>query len=585
MSMQKEAKKGKGVWIILGICLVVAALGILGWILKPSIEYRMTMSKAKGYLEAKEYDQAIEAYEKASKIKVSSNLAEDGLYETYLEWAKKQIDDGEYEEAAKSAKEALYVKKNDKAYDVLYEAKCGLAEQYLKAEKYEKAIKTVRSVLDKDPENEKATEVYQKIQEKMMVDYLTKFPKDQDQKDQNDQKDQKDPPVVTKEKTKLTMWTMIPENDASYRALQYSIQELEGIYSDVEVQVEAFDSYEYRSRLCSAIAAGEEPDIYYCTTGDFLELVVDAGSAVSLNDAYLQYEDQIMKSCVNSVTFRDRVFAIPTAYNAVVMFANMDVLEAVGFDRIPETFDELTTCCVKLKQQGYVPFACGGEEYWTVMEYVETMMIKSVGAENLYDVFMGRSTWNNQQIANAIHVFKRMCELGYIEGQGLYNDEAKNMLLNDEAAFYVNGTWNCADFSLNGDGKIAVGEFPVMYSEYAEMGEMIGGPYRCICVASRSKHRDVATEYAFEFARRMNHYECLDGCGISAFLPYGDESSIDPLFRQAMELCMNAKTLVLYGDSIMSSENASLYYEGYQGVFNDEVTGKEFTYSMSQRLW
>lgn len=567
MEAKQGTKKGKGIWIALIICLLLAALGILFLILKPTIQYHMTMSKADRLLEGKQFEEAIEAYEKASKIKVSSNEAEERLYDAYLAWAKRQIEDGEYKDAIRSAKEALYIKKNDKAYDVLFDARLGLAEKYFKDEKYSKAKEQVNAVLSKDPENERALALSNQIYEKTVLATQVK---------PIDDPDPTDPPVVQTKRTEITMWTTIPETDASYHALQEAISEMASEYPDVVCNIESENIYEYKSKIKAAVTNGEVPDIFFCPTGDFLEDFENAGCVRPLDDFYRQYENMIQRAALSPVTRNGRLYGIPTTYNAIVMFANMDVLASVGYDHIPETYNELMECCAALKEQGIVPFACAGSEIWCITEYVETMMIKTIGADALSDLFRCRKEWNDKGIVDAVNVFLEMRELGYIEGEGSYNDQAQDLLMHDAAAFYISGSWNSGMFSYYGNGNIAVGEFPVLNAEASEMGELIGGPDECLCVSSRSQYPDVAAEYAFELARRLSHYEALDGCGIPAFYLYGDTSSFDPLSRQAIDLCMQAKAFVPFGDCYIYQINLEEYLNAYIGLFEGEVSADEF---------
>ncbi|MBP5263314.1 MAG: extracellular solute-binding protein [Lachnospiraceae bacterium] len=566
--MQREAKKGKGIWIALIICLALVALGIVGWILKPGIQYRLTMSKADQYFEAKQYEEAIEAYEKAGKIKASFN-AEEKLFEAYLALAKRQLEDGEYKDAIGSAKDAAFMKESDKANEILFDARLGLAEKYIKAEKYGKARKQINYVLAKDPENERAATLADQVEQLTTYGYQVK---------PVDPVDPVDPPVVTKERIDLTIWTTITEDNASYHALQQALSEMSQDYTgEVTYSMEAFSAYEYKYKIKAAIAAGETPDIFYCSTGDLFETVVDAGVAYSLDDVYRQYSDLMLNASLYPVTRNGHVFGIPTTYSVDVMYVNMNVLRSVGYDTVPVTFDELMECCEALKDAGIVPFACGGNEIWTVMEYVELMMIKSMPAKDLDDVLRCRTTWKDQRIADAVNVFAKMCEQGYIAGaeNESYNDMARQMLIDDKAAFYVNGSWNCADFYVYGDGKISVCEFPFL-SDEADVGAYIGGPQYCMCVANRSPHAEIAAEYAFELARRMSHYEVLDGCGIPAFKLYGDTSVINPMILHVTTLCQFAQALIPYGDAYVPEAYLGDYTFAYIGLFDGEVTGEEF---------
>ena len=164
--------------------------------------------------------------------------------------------------------------------------------------------------------------------------------------------------------------------------------------------------------------------------------------------------------------------------NIVGLFANMDLLAEVGYTEVPGTYEEFIACCDALKAKGIIPFGCAGKETWCVTEYLESVIEKSVGADTLNDIFLARDTWNNPEVGAAVDTFQKLVNDGYFDpsGIGLTNDEVKNNFMAGKYAFYMNGTWNCADFAANEEflPKVKVAEFPVINADKAKLGQLIG---------------------------------------------------------------------------------------------------------------
>ena len=153
-------------------------------------------------------------------------------------------------------------------------------------------------------------------------------------------------------------------------------------------------------------------------------------------------------------------------------------------------------------------------------------------------------------------------------------------------AFYMNGTWNCADFAANEEffPKVKVGEFPVINADKAKLGQLIGGPSDTLAVAASSPNAAAAADYAFELGKLICHYGYLDGCGLPAWTPYGDTSSVNGLTQTVSEICSKADSFVLFGDTAMSADDANTYLSYVDQVYGCQVDGKAFTDGLAKDI-
>ena len=283
---------------------------------------------------------------------------------------------------------------------------------------------------------------------------------------------------------------------------------------------------------------------------------------------------------LGNTTYNGKHYGVPLTMNIVGLFANMDLLKQVGYDEIPGTYEEFITCCDALKAADIIPFGCAGKETWCVTEYLESVIEKSAGADVLNDIFLGKSTWNNQDVADAVDTFQGLVNNGYFDPEGiaLTNDEVKANFMQGKYAFYMNGTWNCADFAANAEfaPKVKVGEFPVINSDKSELGQLIGGPSDTLAVAASSPNAEMAAKYTFELGKLICHYGYLDGCGLPAWTPYGDTSSVNELTQTVSSIVAQSKAMVLFGDTAMSADDAATYLSYVDQVYGCAIDGKGF---------
>ena len=386
----------------------------------------------------------------------------------------------------------------------------------------------------------------------------------------------------------LNMWCIATESDSNRHSYEAAIADMQEKYPNITFNWEAFENQSYKTKIKAAVSANEMPDIFFTWSCAFLGDFVEAGKVYCLDDAYQNYKSELPESMLGNSTYDGKHYGVPLTMNIVGLFANMELLQQVGYDEIPGTYEDFLACCDKLKEAGIIPFGCAGKETWCVTEYLESVIEKSAGADTLNDIFLGKSTWNNQDVADAVDTFQALVTNGYFDpsGIGLTNDEVKNNFMAGKYAFYMNGTWNCADFAANEEffPKVKVGEFPVINADKAKLGQLIGGPSDTLAVAASSPNAAAAADYAFELGKLICHYGYLDGCGLPAWTPYGDTSSVNGLTQTVSEICSKADSFVLFGDTAMSADSANTYLSYVDQVYGCQVDGKAFTDGLAKDI-
>ncbi len=377
----------------------------------------------------------------------------------------------------------------------------------------------------------------------------------------------------------LNMWCIATESDSNRHSYEAAIADMQEKYPNITFNWEAFENQSYKTKIKAAVSANEMPDIFFTWSCAFLGDFVEAGKVYCLDDAYQNYKSELPESMLGNSTYDGKHYGVPLTMNIVGLFANMDLLKEAGYTEIPGTYEDFIACCDALKAKGIIPFGCAGKETWCVTEYLESVIEKSVGADALNDIFLGRATWANQDVADAVDTFQALVNNGYFDpsGIGLTNDEVKNNFIAGKYAFYMNGTWNCADFAANEEflAKVQVGEFPVINADKAALGQVIGGPSDTLAVAASSPNAERAADYAFELGKLICHYGYLDGCGLPAWTPYGDTSSINPLTQTVADIVSKADKFVLFGDTAMSADSANTYLSYVDQVYGCLLDGQQ----------
>ena len=394
--------------------------------------------------------------------------------------------------------------------------------------------------------------------------------------------------TTSEEPISLNMWCIATESDSNRHSYEAAIADMQANHPEINFTWEAFENQSYKTKIKAAVSANEMPDIFFTWSCAFLGDFVEAGKVYCLDDAYQNYKSELPEVMLGNSTYDGKHYGVPLTMNIVGLFANMDLLKQVGYDEIPGTYEDFIACCDKLKAAGIIPFGCAGKETWCVTEYLESVIEKSVGADALNDIFLGRETWNNADVGSAVDTFQGLVNNGYFDpsGIGLTNDEVKANFMAGKYAFYMNGTWNCADFAADEAffPKVKVAEFPVINADKAKLGQLIGGPSDTLAVAASSPNAEVAADYACELGKLICHYGYLDGCGLPAWTPYGDTSSVNGLTQAVADICAKADSYVLFGDTAMNADEANTYLSYVDQVYGCQVNGTQFIEGLAKDI-
>ena len=390
------------------------------------------------------------------------------------------------------------------------------------------------------------------------------------------------------EQTVLKLWCIATESDANRPAYLQAIADYEAAHPDVKIEMEAFENESYKTKIKAAMIGGDAedlPDIFFTWSGAFLGEFVNADKVQCLDEVYKDYTDKIPEVMLANTTYGGKHFGVPTTFNIVAMFANMDMLAEVGWDHVPETYEDLIACCDALVAAGKIPFGCAGKETWCVTEYLEPIIIKTIGYEALGKIFAGEATWNDPDIAKAVTTFQDMINKGYFDPAGiaLGNDEVKANFLAGKTAFYQNGSWNTGEIN-DASFKSAVALFPVMNADRSSYNQTIGGPSDSLAVCSTSKNAELAAKVAVELGKEICHYNYLNAVGLPAWIPDYDTSSLKPLLVDIANIVASCEGMVLFGDTAMAADPAQVYLDYVSQVYGCAIDGEGFVAGLTNDL-
>ncbi|MCR5767274.1 MAG: extracellular solute-binding protein [Lachnospiraceae bacterium] len=398
----------------------------------------------------------------------------------------------------------------------------------------------------------------------------------------------KEEPKAEGGQTTIKLWSITVDTDSNRQAYIDSIAEVEKMFPEYKIQMEATENEAYKEKIKNAMSANSvDADIFFTWSGGFLNEFVKQDRVYELDSAFngikgVDIEDKMFAN----VTFNGHIYAVPTTMNVVAMFANMDMLKSVGYNDVPKTYDELIDCCDKLVAAGKIPFGCAGGETWCVTEYLEPLAEKTIGSDKLSAMFAGDGSYNDAGLAKAVDYLQEWIGKGYFDPAGATtgNEQIKTNFIEGQYAFYQNGSWNCGDITAKAKFEAKVAEFPVIDSANSQIGELIGGPSDVLAVYKGSKNAEAAAKIVVQLGKLICQKAYANGNGLPAWKVSVDESKIDPLLKGVADIVGNAKKLTLFGDTKMSGTDKDIYLAWVDKVYSSQTDGAGFIAGLSKEL-
>lgn len=386
--------------------------------------------------------------------------------------------------------------------------------------------------------------------------------------------------ATAEEQITLTLWSIATESDSSHQSFIDAIAAYEAAHPNVKIEHDTTANEAYKTKIKSAMASGEGlPDIFFTWGMGFLGEFVDAGRVYCLDDMYPTYAAELPEVMTTNATYDGKHYGVPYSMSIVTLYANMDLLKKAGWEEIPATYEDMIKCCEDLKAAGIIPFGVSGKELWCLSEYVEPLVIKSIGGDKLRDIYNGVASWNDPGVVKAIAAFQEMVEKEYFDPSAiaLGNDEVKNNFIAGKYAFYQNGSWNNGDIGASDiAANVKAGTFPVLDPENATLYQMIGGPNNTLAVTATSEHPEVAAEAAFELGKFLSGADYVSGANLPCWAADPNAEITNPLIPAVAEMVAQADAMVLFGDNFLSADAANTYLDYIGQAFAGDITAEEF---------
>ncbi|MGI5896268.1 MAG: extracellular solute-binding protein [Oscillospiraceae bacterium] len=237
----------------------------------------------------------------------------------------------------------------------------------------------------------------------------------------------------------------------------------------ITMNVEIYPDQQYPAKINALASANQMPDTLWQAPGAKCKEYALAGKFVDLTpylDADQEWKDSFQDGAFVSVTFEDKIWAIPMNFAFACVFYNTELFDQAGVKAEDiKDWEDFLAACETLKGAGIQPITMASKDAWCIALFT-SYLVQRIGGLDPVTAIANREegfTFEQDCFVKAGEMTKELLDKGYIQPStvGDSNDQAGAYFRNGEAAMFCMGSWAIGGFHRK-DSKVVdkVGVFP-----------------------------------------------------------------------------------------------------------------------------
>ncbi|WP_299167877.1 ABC transporter substrate-binding protein [uncultured Arthrobacter sp.] len=397
-----------------------------------------------------------------------------------------------------------------------------------------------------------------------------------------------------------TMWALTGANEAVTGA---SVESWNAAHNDAAIQLDYFANDAYKTKVRTAIGAGEGPTLIHGWGGGVLQSYVDEGHVMDLT-SFLEENPEVKERYIPAVFDNGVIdgtsYALPyTGMQPVVMYYNKELFEQIGAEP-PQTWDELMDLVPKFNEAGIAPFALGGQSKWPNLMWFSYLVDRVGGPEVFKAILDGEEeAWSDPAVIEALTMIQELVEAdGFINGfSSVAADGGADaaLLYTGKAAMLLQGAWvyqtlknDAPDFVSS--GNLGYLNFPAVEGGAGDPENIVGNPsnFWSVSASASDEQKDAALEYLKDGLYNEEYTQDLIESGAIPPTVGAEEllaqSEDKDFLTEVYTMATEAPSFQLSWDQALSPDQGSAMLANLDRIFLGEITPEEFAETMNGTL-
>jgi raffinose/stachyose/melibiose transport system substrate-binding protein len=382
---------------------------------------------------------------------------------------------------------------------------------------------------------------------------------------------------------------------------QHSVDRFNKANPSTPIKPTTFQNDAYKTKIKTAIGAGQAPTIIWGWGGGGLRSYVQANQVEDLTSWFDQnkaVKDRLFPSSFGAATINGKIYAMPAeTVQPIVLFWNKTLFEKVGVEP-PQSWGDIMSLVPKFNAAKIAPISLGGQSRWTNMMWLEFLFDRIGGPEVFQAVFDGeKGAWSNPAAIEGLTKAQELVKAnGFVKGFSSITADSnadQALLYTGKAAMMLHGTWTYGNMAEAGGDFVSGGHlgfmnFPPVEGGKGDPTNTVGNPGQYYSISSKatSEQKDVAKKFfSTQVLSNDEVKEWIDNGAVP--IVKGTESQLGSakgadFLKFVYGIASNAKVFAQSWDQALSPTAAEKLLDNIAKLFQLSITPQQFASSMNQ---
>ncbi|MEN0644905.1 extracellular solute-binding protein [Alkalicoccobacillus gibsonii] len=365
----------------------------------------------------------------------------------------------------------------------------------------------------------------------------------------------------------LSFWASANPDRDDFKLTMDRVEQFNNEHDDIQLNIETTPHADYRTRLNTQAAGGQLPDIFQVWPGTELEPLVDGNAVGSINNILDNWTGNglLDEEAIADFTFDGETYAIPSVQNPTsFVYYNVDMLNDLGYDEFPTTYDEFKELISDLKEDEVTPIALGNSASWVLQSvYISTIADRFTGNDFIPQVLSGEKSFTDDEFVEALGVIDELVDIGaFNEDLNTIDDNQMiEYFLQERSAMVIDGNWGAISILTNKPEDMNVGIAPFPLGDTATISTVYGNAWSLNADLEGEKREAAETFLQWMFSE--DFYQELIGVNrvVAADVEMPGDAELEPLFLDMLELSRQSPPAPVYDAVLPQAVNNVLQNE------------------------
>ncbi|NEC47739.1 extracellular solute-binding protein [Actinospica acidiphila] len=268
---------------------------------------------------------------------------------------------------------------------------------------------------------------------------------------------------------------------------------------DTQIEDTTYQNDAYKTKIKTAIGAGQAPTVIWGWGGGTLRAYAEAGQVEDLTPWFDENPDVkkgLFPSSFGAATVDGKIYAMPCeTVQPIILYYNKRVFDRVKVDP-PESWDDIMALVPKFNAKGIAPFALGGQSRWTNMMWLEFLFDRIGGPEVFQAAIEGeKNAWSHPDAIKALTALQDLVKVdGFVKGFSSITADSnadQALLYTDRAAMMLHGAWSYGIQQADGgdfvsSDSLGFMNFPAVEGGKGDLSNTVGNPAQYLSVSAKA---------------------------------------------------------------------------------------------------